>query len=144
MLALETLYETDLAHHRPGEVLQRRMADLKSEPEVADYARDLLAGVLQHRRELDEIIQARASAFPLSEMLVVERNILRLGLYESLHKRDTVPLKVAINEAVELAKLYGSEKSSRFVNGVLGRAVGSAPEDSEHGPGPNEHRMEDR
>lgn len=123
IVALETLYETDLAHHQPGEVLQRRSVSLEDSP-VAAYARELLAGVLQHRGELDAIIQARASAWPVEQMAAIDRNILRLGLYESLYKRDTVPLKVAINEAVELAKQYGSDSSPKFVNGVLGSAVG--------------------
>jgi N utilization substance protein B len=131
VLALEALYETDLARHHPGEVLRRRNTDLEADAQVADYARELLAGILRHRRELDDIIQARARAWPVAQMAAVDRNILRLGLYESLHKRDTVPLKVAISEAVELAKLYGGENSARFVNGVLGREVGSGPDDSE-------------
>jgi transcription antitermination protein NusB len=141
VLALETLYETDLAHHRPGEVLQRRSSDSQPEPEVAEYAQELLAGVLQHRWELDDIIQARASAWPVAQMATVDRNILRLGLYESLYKRDTVPVKVAISEAVELAKLYGSDSSARFVNGVIGRVVGPAPVETEKplaSPGSND------
>jgi N utilization substance protein B len=131
VLAFETLYETDLAHHRPGEVLHRRAVDLQPQPEVAEYAQELLAGVLEHRHELDDIIQARASAWPVAQMAAVDRNILRLGLYECLYKRDTVPVKVAISEAVELAKLYGSDSSARFVNGVLGRVVGPTPGDTE-------------
>jgi transcription antitermination protein NusB len=131
ILALETLYETELAHHRPAEVLRRRSTDLEPEAQVAEYARELLTGILKHRQELDDIIQARASAWPVTQMAAVDRNVLRLGLYESLHKRDTVPLKVAISEAGELAKLYGSDNSARFVNGVLGREVGSGPDDSE-------------
>jgi transcription antitermination protein NusB len=127
ILALETLYETDLAHHHPGEVLERRSADLEPSPEVAEYTRELLAGILRQRRELDDIIRKRASAWPLDQMAAIDKNILRLGLYECLYKRDTVPLKVAINEAVELGKLYGGESTARFVNGVLGREVGGAP-----------------
>jgi N utilization substance protein B len=131
ILALETLYETDLAHHHPSEVLQRRSAVLQPDAEVADYARELLAGILRHRRELDDIIQARASAWPVAQMSPVDRNVLRLGLYESLYKRDTVPLKAAINEAVELAKVYGGDNTARLVNGVLGREVGSIPVEGE-------------
>ena len=132
-LALESLYETDLAHHHPGEVLQRRLADLALEPAMADYARELLAGVLQHRRELDGIIRERATAWPIEQLATIDRNILRLGLFESLYQRDTVPLRVAINEAIELAKLYGSDNSARFVNGVLGRSLDSPDE----GPDPD-------
>src|SRR5438067_10193279 len=103
MLALETLYETDLARHHPGEILKRRSAELTPDEDWTDYARELLAGVLEHRRELDDIIRARASAFPVEQMAAIDRNILRLGLYESVYRRDTVPLRAAISEAVELA-----------------------------------------
>src|SRR6266536_3884494 len=85
IIALESLYEIDLAHHQPGDVLQRRSLDLQAETEVAQYARELLAGVLQHRRELDDIIQARATAWPVAQMAAVDRNILRLGLFECLY-----------------------------------------------------------
>jgi N utilization substance protein B len=123
LIAFETLYESELAHHPPADVLERRQADRQVEPEVEQYARELLAGVLQHRRELDAIIQSRAGAFPLAQMATVDRNILRLGLYESLYRNDIVPVKVAINEAIELAKEFGSDSSPRFVNGVLGRQL---------------------
>jgi N utilization substance protein B len=144
VLALETLYETDLAHHQPGEVLRRRNADFQPEPEVAEYARGLLAGVLQHRQELDDIIQRRATAFPVQQMPTLDRNILRLGLYEALHMRDTVPLKVAINEAIELAKLYGGESSARFVNGVIGREVGSKLGEPESPSAPGNQNNQER
>jgi transcription antitermination protein NusB len=137
-LALETLYETDLAGHRPGEVLVRRTTDLQPSAQVEEYARELLNGVLQHRRELDAIIQERAPAWPVEQMAAIDRNILRLGLFECLHNRDTVPLRVAINEAIELAKLYGGDSSARFVNGVIGRVVGSTPDDAEELTEPQE------
>jgi N utilization substance protein B len=136
LLALETLYESDVARHSAGDILARRLESPDEgpvvEPEVVEYARELLKGVLDHRRELDAIIQERASAFPLAQMAAKDRNILRLGLHEALHRSDVVPVKVAINEAVELAKLYGGENSPRLVNGVLGRVVGPDPE----GPDP--------
>ena len=129
-LALRTLYESDVARHPPLEVLERRAGASGLEPEAAGYARELVAGVLQHRADLDAIIRERASAWPVAQMAAVDRNILRLGLFESLHRRDTVPVSVAINEGVVLAKLYGGDNSGRFVNGVLGRAVGSTPAES--------------
>jgi N utilization substance protein B len=133
ILALETLYETDVAHHPPGEVLQRRAAAQTTRPEMLAYARELLDGVLRHRQELDDIIQRRASQWPMAQMAAIDRNILRLALYECLYRSDTVPVKVAINEAVELAKLYGSESSARFINGVVGRVVGQ-PDDDQDSP----------
>jgi N utilization substance protein B len=93
--------------------------------EVTTYARDLIGGILRHRVELDREIQERAPAWPLRQMSAVDRTILRLGLYECRFQHGIVPLKVAINEAIELAKLFGSESLPRFVNGVLGSAVAS-------------------
>ncbi len=123
ILAFKVLYEVDLTRHPPREVLERLTLAEPVEPEVAEYARDLVGGVLRHRRELDETIQEYAPSWPLRQMAAVDRTILRLGLYECRHKHGMVPLKVAINEAIELAKLYGGESSPRFVNGVLGRLV---------------------
>ena len=97
--AFQALYEMDLAHHPPAQVLQR----------LAEA--------------IDGVIQERAPLWPLAQMSAVDRNVLRIGLYESLFGNATVPLRTAINEAVELAKLFGSETSAKFVNGVLGRAV---------------------
>lgn len=140
ILAFQVLYEVDLAHHAPGAVLSRHVemdlgktADLDDidyvhgplPPEVTAYARDLIAGILRHREELDREIQERAPAWPLRQMSAVDRTILRLGLYECRYQHGIVPLKVAINEAIELAKLFGSESLPRFVNGVLGSAVAS-------------------
>ena len=79
--------------------------------------------MLANRGAIDGLIQQRAPLWPLAQMSAVDRNVLRIGLYESLYGNATVPLRTAINEAVELAKLFGSETSAKFVNGVLGRAV---------------------
>jgi N utilization substance protein B len=124
----------DVASHDPGAVLRRRTDALIGEDPAIEYARELLDGVLHHRVELDAIIQARASAWPVAQMAAVDRNILRIALFEALHRADVVPVSVAINEAVELAKRYGSDSSPRFVNGVLGRAVGSTSVDDQESP----------
>lgn len=123
ILALETLYETDVARHPPGEVFRRHESETTATPQNVEYARELLRGVLRHRQELDDIIQQRARQWPVAQMAAIDRNILRLALYECLYRSDTVPMKVAINEAIELAKTYGSDSSARFVNGVIGRVV---------------------
>lgn len=123
ILAFQTLYEADLSGHPPGDVLQRLRGELRASAAAFDYARELLAGVVRHRREIDNWIARLASAWPIAQMSAVDRNLLRLGLFEALYNSTTIPVAVAINEAVELAKLYGSEASSRLVNGVLGRAV---------------------
>lgn len=132
MLAFQTLYESDLSGHRPAEVLGRLSGDLHPDPAVFDYARELVAGIIEHRADIDARIARLASAWPLAQMSAVDRNLLRLGLFEALYNSTTIPLGVAISEAVELAKLYGSDSSGRFVNGVLGRAVA----DSEENPLP--------
>jgi N utilization substance protein B len=128
-IALESLYEADTGRHPALAVIERHAAARPGADESVAYARALVSGTIDRRAELDAIIQGRASAWPLAQMAAIDRNVLRLGLFEALHRRDTVPVSVAINEAVELAKLYGGENSARFVNGVLGRAVGSSPGD---------------
>jgi transcription antitermination protein NusB len=132
-LAFQALYEMDMGHHAPGQVLDRLAESFQESgaapysPEVLDdaaaYARALVRGVLLNRAAIDGLIQQRAPLWPLAQMSAVDRNVLRIGLFESLYGNATVPLRTAINEAVELAKLFGSETSAKFVNGVLGRAV---------------------
>ena len=94
------------------------------------------------RPAIDALIQQRAPLWPLAQMSAVDRNVLRIGLYESLFGNATVPLRTAINEAVELAKLFGSETSAKFVNGVLGRAVeaSASGEGQPHAPGASDTR----
>jgi len=131
--AFQALYEMDQGHHPPGQVLERlacAFAEDGPEPYTSEvlasatrFAQDLVRGVLSNRGPIDAIIQQRAPLWPLAQMSAVDRNVLRIGLYESLYGNATVPLRTAINEAVELGKLFGSETSAKFVNGVLGRAV---------------------
>lgn len=122
IVALQTLFEVDIARHDPDAVLQQRLAD-KPLPEAGhEFARFLVHGVLKHKVELDALIQAHAPEWPLDQVAVIDRNILRMALFEFAIEGHT-PVKVAINEAVELAKLFGSDSSGRFVNGVLGTIV---------------------
>ncbi|MBI2852065.1 MAG: transcription antitermination factor NusB [Chloroflexi bacterium] len=120
-LALQALYEIDITGHRMEEVLDRMLAEKALGTEPADFARMLVEGVLQHQSEIDDRLQGFAPAWPLSQMPAIDRNILRLAIFEILIDNN-VPVKVAINEAVELAKTFGSESSPKFVNGVLGSA----------------------
>ena len=119
MIALQTLYEYDIAQHLPTEVLQRHVEERHLQPRVVDYAKELVTGVCDHLAEIDAHIQSAAQEWPLQQMARIDKNILRLAIYEILFN-NTVPAKAAINEAVELAKLFGSNTSSRFINGVLG------------------------
>jgi N utilization substance protein B len=127
ILALQALFEVDIAHHDPGECLAGRLLDSPLAAAGAEFSRMLLCGVLEHDDALDTIIQRIAPEWPLEQMAPVDRNILRLGSYELLYQADTPP-KVAINEAVELAKIFGSDSSGRFVNGVLGTLLAQKQE----------------
>jgi N utilization substance protein B len=124
-LAFQTLYEADLSRHRAGEVLQRLLAEAQPDPSIAEFARELVGGVLRNRARVDEVLQEIASAWPLAQMSPIDRNILRIGIYECLYTSQQVPVRVAINEAVELAKRFGSDSTPRFVNGVLGQLARS-------------------
>ena len=119
MIALQTLYEYDIAQHLPAEVLQRHAEERHLQLRVVEYAQELVTGVCNHLAEIDAHIQSAAQEWPLQQMARIDKNILRLAIYEILFN-NTVPAKAAINEAVELAKLFGSNTSSRFINGVLG------------------------
>jgi transcription antitermination protein NusB len=119
IIALQTLYEYDIANHAPTEVLQRHAEERNLHPRVSEYASELLVGVCNHLAEIDAHIQSAAREWPLQQMARIDKNILRLAIYEILFN-NTVPAKAAINEAVELAKVFGSDTSSRFINGVLG------------------------
>jgi N utilization substance protein B len=118
-ITLETLYEYDLVDHPPFEVLARRVDDQPLETAGLEFARRLIQGVIDHKGQMDRLIARYAPEWPLDQMAVIDRNILRMAIYEFLIGDET-PIKVAINEAVELAKTYGSDSAPRFVNGVLG------------------------
>jgi len=120
IVAFQTLFEVDTAGRDPAEALRRHVEDARLSEEATNFTAHLVEGVERHRAAIDNVIRERAPAFPLSEMPPVDRNILRLAIYEVLFDNQPAPLRTAINEAVELAKGYGSESSGRFVNGVLG------------------------
>jgi len=119
VIALQTLYEYDTAHHDAEVIMQRHLEEQRSAPTVSTYAAQLVRGVLAHLDEIDAEIQSAAQEWPISQMAHIDKNILRVAIYEILFN-NAVPAKAAINEAVELAKMFGSDTSSRFVNGVLG------------------------
>ncbi|HET9908078.1 MAG TPA: transcription antitermination factor NusB [Anaerolineales bacterium] len=118
-LALQVLYEVDIADHPPAEVFKSRLDDSSLSNELADFARQIIFGVLPLTTSLDHLIAKYAPEWPLDQIAAIDRNILRMALWEFAVLRET-PIKVAINEAVELAKLFGSDSAPRFVNGVLG------------------------
>ncbi len=119
IVALQALYEADSSHHDPLAALQQAAKRERLSREGTDFAQDLIQGVLTHKDEIDGIIATAAPAWPLDQLAPVDRNILRLAIREMLGDNGT-PVRVVINEAVELAKSFGSQSSARFVNGVLG------------------------
>jgi N utilization substance protein B len=118
-LALQVLYEVDIANHPPADIYKLRLEETPLTDELSDFARQIIFGVLPLTSTLDQIIAKYAPEWPLDQIAAIDRNILRMALWEFAVYHDT-PLKVAINEAVELAKQFGSDSAPRFVNGVLG------------------------
>lgn len=135
-LALQVLFEVDSVNHPVDVALNRRLEAAREEsldagseplpPEGEMFVRTLVHGVLSCLTELDRLIAKYAPEYPVDQLAIVDRNVLRLALYELLNLGD-VPIKVAVNEAVELAKMYGSESAPRFVNGVLGAFLATHP-----------------
>ena len=118
-LALQVLYEVDMANHPPADVFKSRLEESPLSDELADFARQIIFGVLQRTTDLDQLIAKYAPEWPFDQVAAIDRNILRIALWEFAVFHET-PIKVAINEAVELAKEFGSDSAPRFVNGVLG------------------------
>ncbi|HEY77560.1 MAG TPA: transcription antitermination factor NusB [Dehalococcoidia bacterium] len=118
-IALQALYEVDCTRHEADETVDRLLGEAGLTGENAAFSRELVSGVVQNRAEIDGKIQALAAAWPVEQIARIDRNIIRLAIFEILLD-NKVPVKVAINEAVELAKHFGSESSAKFVNGVLG------------------------
>lgn len=126
-VALQALYEIDVAGHSPGSVWGQRVAEEDLTDTLAEFAREIIFGVHPLTMVLDEFIAKHAPEWPLDQVAIIDRNILRIALWEIAVYGKT-PVKVAINEAVELGKVYGSDSTPRFVNGVLGSLVNQLPE----------------
>jgi len=118
-LALQALYEIDTVGHKVEEVVPRLLTEGGLSEENAAFTRELVNGVIQNKGKIDHNIRSFAPAWPIEQIPAIDRNILRLAIFEILLD-NKVPIKVAINEAVELAKTFGSNSSPKFVNGVLG------------------------
>ncbi len=128
IVALQTLYEYEFRVQSEDssvdvdEILRRGIERYESTLDDKTFVEELVRGVIEHQAELDEKIQPIAPDWPIEQIARIDRSILRIGLFELLYRADIVPPKVAINEAVELAKAFGSDNSSKFINGVLGTA----------------------
>ena len=119
MLALQALYELDSVSHDQGQVIDRLVEELRASSATARFASALVEGVASNRERIDAMIVELAPAWPMEQIPAIDRNILRLAIYEVVID-NKVPMRAAINEAVELAKTYGGDNSPKFVNGVLG------------------------
>ncbi len=121
-IALQALYEYDLSYHPVGIILQNRFGEEELDEKTRQFSQEIVMGVFPIIEKLDHIIASYAPEWPLDQVASIDRNIIRIALWEFAVKKIT-PVKVAINEAVELAKVYGSDSTPRFINGVLGSLV---------------------
>ncbi len=124
-VALQVLYEIDMTGHLPGEVFTQRLADARLDDQfvlnddLEKFAHQLVFGIFPHAEKLDRAIEKYAPEWPFDQIAPIDRNIMRMACWEFAVSKLT-PTKVAINEAVELAKMFGSDNAPRFINGVLG------------------------
>lgn len=118
-IALQILYEIDSVEREPGKIVERFLSESTMSEENKSFVLNLVDGVVRNKKEIDLSIRKHAPTWPIEQLALIDRNILRLAIFEILFD-NKVPVKVAISEAVELAKSYGSENSARFINGVLG------------------------
>ncbi|MBM3935256.1 MAG: transcription antitermination factor NusB [SAR202 cluster bacterium] len=131
VVALQVLYEVDGAkQHTVQAAIEGRLHEEDVSHQVEAFARKLIAGVLDHQDKIDAIISRFAPTWPIAQMGMVDRNVLRIAIYEIMMSGQTPP-RVAINEAVELGKVFGSDSSPKFVNGVLGSVMESHAAESE-------------
>jgi len=122
-IILQSLYEWDFYEHKTDlpNIIERNMKEFGPGIDEPDFVWKIAKGVIENIKEIDEIIKRVAPEWPINQIAIVDRNVLRIGLYELLHADPAeVPPKVAINEAIEIAKNYGGQNSPKFINGVLG------------------------
>jgi N utilization substance protein B len=118
-IALQVLYELDMTTHLPGSIFEERLVDEPLDSSLVEFSRQIIFGVMPISIELDNYIAQHAPEWPMDQVAIIDRNIIRIAMWEFAVQQCT-PVKVAINEAIELAKFYGSDSTPRFVNGVLG------------------------
>lgn len=139
IVALQTLYEYEFRQEShdesldPQDILKRNLERYETAIDDTEFVSTLVTGVIDAQSAIDAMIQPIAPDWPIEQIARIDRNILRIGVFELVHKADIVPPKVAINEAVELAKAFGSDNSSKFVNGVLGTAYRTLVEGADNG-----------
>ncbi len=122
-VVLQSLYEWDFYHRKTDlpSILERNLTEFAPGIDEPEFAWRILKGIIEHLEDIDSVIVRAAPEWPLEKIAIIDRNILRIGLYELVYAdKQEVPPKVAINESIEIAKSYGGPNSARFVNGVLG------------------------
>ncbi|MEM7126303.1 MAG: transcription antitermination factor NusB [Chloroflexota bacterium] len=124
-LALQALFEIDSTAHAPGIVVDERLASEDLDEQNAVFLRWLVSGVVHNMETLNQLVRQYAPEWPIEQLAIIDRNILRMAIFEVGSKDADAPPKVIINEAIELAKTFGGDSSPRFVNGVLGAALDS-------------------
>ena len=117
-LALQMLYDHDVSGNQPDAIIQHFDDLQKSKPNTREFAMRVFKGTVEHLPKIDEMIVAQADNWRIERMAIVDRNIIRMSIYEFLHENDT-PKLVIIDEAIEIAKKFGTQKSSQFINGIL-------------------------
>ena len=125
-LALKVLFQLESSGDDPDEVLAYHASEGAATPDVVNFARSLIKGVIDNREKLDSILSEASEHWKLGQMAKVDRIILRIAVYEIAIDRH-VPTKAAINESIELAKTFSGEEAGRFVNGILGKVAATAP-----------------
>ena len=149
-IVLQSLYEWDFYKQKAdfSSILERNLQEFGPGIDEPEFAWKLAKGIMEHKKEIDEIITKAAPDWPLEQIAPVDRNALRVGLYELLFAdRKEVPPKVAINEAIEIAKNYGGPNSGKFINGVLGtvyREIGEPGKDDKPKGKKGEDKEEDK
>ena len=126
-IALQVLYEVDICGHLPGAILTSKFERLKVDNTIKNFISSIVSGVIKNKTILDEFIADFAPEWPLDQVAIIDRNLLRIALWEIAIFQKT-PVKVVINEAIELGKIYGSEGTPRFINGVLGGFIDNLEE----------------
>lgn len=122
-IALQVLFQLDFDSTSVNSALQAVSEERQAEGETKQYGSQIVLGVIESKKEIDQDIQKYAKEWTVDRMSGVDRNLMRLAIYEMFYREDAVPVSVAIDEAVELAKQYGTEDSPKFINGILGSMV---------------------
>ena len=132
-IVLQSLYEWDFYEKKTDleKIIERNLLAFGADVDEPQFVWKIVQGVITHFKDIDKIIEQSAPDWPIPQIAIVDRNILRIGIYELLYaNKEEIPHKVAINEAIELAKNYGGQNSSKFVNGVLGTIYNEMKESS--------------